>query len=306
MSVGEGIGSATVASATVGRLTISLDSELLWGHVHIGNPRAVEWMLNDPDEVRGCYDTLLRILNRNQVPATWAMVGHLWLDRCEDLCAGLHDDETPIWHERRAARPRLFCAPDLLERIRACPTPQEIGYHTFTHPALSHIDEDRARRQLQVGTELARREGIELRSFVYPNNLVAHRHELARAGFSVYRSAPDEPGPGLSGFARRATDRLGLSTPPLVEPRVEDGAPVAIGSSLFFSNLRLPSRLLPHAERGLREAVDRRGCLHVYLHPYNLLSYARLAPDLDAFLGHAARLREAGQLEIVPMRAYAA
>src|SRR5579859_6585540 len=200
MFAGEGIGSATVASTAVAKLTLSLDAELLWGHVNIGNPRAVDRMLSDPDEVRGCYQKLLSILHRHRVSATWAMVGHLWLPQCDDRCLQLHAAESATWRDLRLSRPRLFCAPDLLEMILSCGTRQEIGFHGFSHRPFPFMTAEEARSELALGQEVARAHGLRLRSHVFPDNLVAHVGEVAEAGFSTYRSEPI--GPVLGPFHR--------------------------------------------------------------------------------------------------------
>ena len=64
---------------------ISLDTELLWGY--IAQPptlrRAISLMKNDDKKVRGCIEILLNLFEKHNIPATWAIVGHLFLDHCE-------------------------------------------------------------------------------------------------------------------------------------------------------------------------------------------------------------------------------
>ena len=75
---------------------ISLDTELLWGYVAHPTLKAVRLMENDSRKVRGCVDILLNLFEKHNIPATWAIVGHLFLDHCEcedgiqhlDTCRG--------------------------------------------------------------------------------------------------------------------------------------------------------------------------------------------------------------------------
>src|SRR5579859_7458640 len=56
-----------------------LDKELVWGSLDHTSPEA--WSRANPDP-RGVVHELLRLLDEYGVPATWAVVGHLFLASC--------------------------------------------------------------------------------------------------------------------------------------------------------------------------------------------------------------------------------
>src|SRR5579871_5699967 len=103
-----------------GIFTISLDFELIWGtldkpkHTRFRRLCAIE-----RDEV---IDRLLALFKQYEVSATWCTVGHLFLDRKDTAGVRSNPADAPIFYGR-----------DLIERIRDCSVPQEIGSHTFTH-----------------------------------------------------------------------------------------------------------------------------------------------------------------------------
>ena len=77
---------------------VSLYVELLWGAVHYPLHKSVSLVKNDGTKVRGCIDILLNLFQKHNIPATWAVVGHLFLDHCE--CEdGIPHKEMPRFKE---------------------------------------------------------------------------------------------------------------------------------------------------------------------------------------------------------------
>ena len=62
-----------------GSLVISLDTELAWGAVHRGSYGGRE---HEFDRTRYVIDELLSMFEDYQIHATWAVVGHLFLEGC--------------------------------------------------------------------------------------------------------------------------------------------------------------------------------------------------------------------------------
>jgi peptidoglycan/xylan/chitin deacetylase (PgdA/CDA1 family) len=106
---------------------LSVDFELLWGYVLDPQHRAVSLLLRDETKGRRSTLTLLTILDRHNLPATWATVGKLFLDP-DHTHAGLRGGA----HAGRLGQAdrQLFHAPDLIEKIRSSPTGHEIAYHS--------------------------------------------------------------------------------------------------------------------------------------------------------------------------------
>jgi hypothetical protein len=61
------------------------------------------------------------------------------------------------------------------------------------------------------------------------------------------------------------------------------------------------------AVRGIDRAAERRRISHFWIHPINLAAAPSvMLPAMDQILTHAARLRDAGRIDILPMGAIAA
>ncbi len=121
---------------------------------------------------------MLRLLERYEVSATWALVGHLFLDACErDASGRVHDD---IVHPRQShvdadwfhadpasdrADAPLWYGTDVLDAILDAGQPQEIACHSFSHPQFGDpaMTLDAARSDLAACVRLATERGIRLR-----------------------------------------------------------------------------------------------------------------------------------------------
>src|SRR5690606_18208974 len=130
-----------------GAFVVSIDTEMAWGLAHRPDEARAAARRGDYDDERRLVGAALAVFERHRNAATWALVGHLFLDRCEagpdgrphpdlarpaygwlgdrdwfaiDPCATL--DAAPAFYGR-----------DLVERIRACPVEQELACHGFSH-----------------------------------------------------------------------------------------------------------------------------------------------------------------------------
>jgi peptidoglycan/xylan/chitin deacetylase (PgdA/CDA1 family) len=277
---------------------LSVDVELLWGYVLHPQDRAVALLLRDETQGRSSVLTLLNILDRHALPATWATVGNLFLDpdhthpgRPGTVRAGLLGP----------ADRRLFHAPDVIEMIRRSPTGHEIAYHSFSHVRFSECTPEIARRELGEGVRVAAERGLSLKSFVFPENKLGHTALLKQAGFLIYRGRNLGGRGGEQGLGTRikrlVTRRI---TAPAVAPIWRDGLWEVPGSMLFGDLLR-PFTVVSRARRGLRAAMRHNMIFHPWLHPQDLLLDPGLASKLDTFLALVAEKRERGELAVMTM-----
>jgi len=298
--------------------------EALWGVFFVRRHR------EDREAARGAREAvpaILRLLDERRLPATFAFVGHLLLDRCPPRGAGLPHPEIP------RARPPWWTddwfafdpcsseaeAPDwygrsLVDAVAASPGGHEVASHGFSHAVFeeAHMPADAARAELDASRAAGRAAGHDLRSFVYPQNVVGHRALLAPAGFACYR-APDGDEPqraGPPGGARRAVRlarHLAASEPPVGRPRRVDGL-VEIPSSMPIVGAEgirvLISRRarVARARRGL-EAARREGAVfHLWTHPHAFAGRgAGVLDSLAETLDGVASLRDRGEVEVRTM-----
>ena len=123
---------------------ISLDTELLWGYIAYPSSEVVNLLKRDNKNGRGCIDLLLNLFEKHNIPATWAVVRHLFLDHCECEDGIPHKDMPRFKEDWYSSDPYtdiqkdpLYYGKDIVEKILSSPVRHEIGYHSFSHVRFS-------------------------------------------------------------------------------------------------------------------------------------------------------------------------
>jgi len=322
--------SSGVPTLERGAFVVSIDTEMAWGEAHqrgasnesvgaIASPAGRTY-----DREREVIARILDIFARHEMAATWAVVGHLFLAECQDNGAGPHPeivrpnyswldgdwfDIDPCTSLRDDPS---FYGGDIVDTILACPTPQEIGSHSFSHLI---VDDPACTREVfaseltAAGTVAAQR-GVELRSFVYPRNGVAQVERLAEHGYRGYRGR--HPLPSFAG--RPAWQRRVLRMVDRVYPlRGSAARPVRhtsgvwnIPQSYYLFGPITSRRWLPtlHNHRPiarLRQAARHRSVFHMWFHPHNIIATPGALNTLERICVAAAELRDARRIDVVTM-----
>jgi peptidoglycan/xylan/chitin deacetylase (PgdA/CDA1 family) len=312
-----------------GVFTISLDFELIWGTQDLFGPEKFRKVCELERDV--VIDRLLNLFVEFDVSATWCIVGHLFLDACRaadgrkhpEIFRPNHSWQSGDWFDNdpcgSIATAGIFYGRDLVDKISSCPVPQEIGSHSFSHVIFGDAGCSRETAESEIAecVKLAKEQGLTLRSFAFPRNVVGHLDVLEDYGFTCYRGP--EPNwyetsrlPEIFRRLLRLADVLRASCPPVVLPeRCESGLWNIPGSAIYFP-MHGPRRYLPlslrtkRAIKGLDAAAESKRIFHLWFHPTNLADEVEtMFSGLRSILRHAADLRERGRLDILPMRSLA-
>ena len=296
----------------MGTVVLSIDAELGWGYHDLTAPPTPRL-----ESGRKGWKTLLGLLDTYRIPATWAVVGHLFLRDCDRTHAAHPIDDEWFAREREewADRPDLRFAPDLVRAIDEADVDHEIGCHSFSHvdfggePTTTPI----ARAEVVASLEAAESSSVpaEMASVVFPHNSIGHRDVLAEWGFTCYRGVgPNGKRPPTS--ALRTIGRATLGTPSLVEPTIDEFGLVNVPASIHLYGLSDPARrvckrlwtdpVVTAVCRGVDAATDGDGVFHVWLRPNDLLTDADVE-RLRTVLAYVARRRELSGLNVRTMRA---
>jgi peptidoglycan/xylan/chitin deacetylase (PgdA/CDA1 family) len=310
--------------------TLSLDFELIWGTVDHGGPERFRRACEIEREV--VIDRLLALLAEFEIPATWCIVGHLFLASCAPTDGVKHPEivrPSHAWADGDWFRydpcgseqsDPIFYGNRLIEKIRACPVAQEIGCHSFSHVIFGDAGCSRATATSELAecVRLAGERGVTLRSFAFPRNSVGHLYVLREHGFSCYR------GPEPVWYERRRVphvvkrmghlvDVITARQPPVVLPQEAlEGLWNVPGSMLYFPmhgrRRHIPTALRARrAVKGIERAVAERKIFHLWFHPTNLADETdRMFSGLRSIFERARSLRSAGTLAIAPMGSLAA
>jgi peptidoglycan/xylan/chitin deacetylase (PgdA/CDA1 family) len=287
-----------------GALCISIDLELGWG---IWDRPSADYFDRCAERETAIVDGMLALFAKHDVAATWAVVGRL-LDRT---------DAPPA---RTAHGDRIWYAPALIDAIRAATPAQDIGSHGYAHLYFREAARDALEADLAAVRRIHDEHAIDLVSFVFPRNQVDHVDLLVAAGVRVFRSVDvgwhtavrDRLG-RIPGRIANLGDKIVPIAPAAVVPVVHAGGIVELPSSMLLMS-RNGLRRLVHPEiavikarRGLAAARRDGGVFHLWFHPSNFYYETETQLGvLDRILTAAAAMRDRGELDIKPMRGYAA
>lgn len=283
--------------AHVGYFIFSLDTELGWGHFDLDRTRA-RLLSPGGTRERQAIQKILSLCDEYGIVGTWAIVGHLFYERCEDCLVCPVKAWKGKYHsfdEVFGTGDRLWYGADIVEMIRANGR-HEIAFHGYTHETfdMATMSRDAARVEVDEWLRVAGRVGVDAQSVVFPRNRVAFLDVLQEAGFICYRSEPTYPlllriryfGIGL---ILRAIDHLMAITRVPIYAVKRMGEPmVNIGASqhLFdfhpqieavLDRLNLHRLRLRRIIRGVHVAAKDRRMIHIWAHPWEF----RTEQDFD-------------------------
>ena len=302
-------------SESSGAFVVSLDTELVWGMFDTGTVSPERYT-----GTRGVIRNLLDLFEEYQIPATWALVTHLLTDCCASELGRQSHPDSCKQNSRNVALPcqqeldpDLWYEPRILDWIEDTEVDHDVGSHTHTHLVFSEATREEARSDIEQSVAIAKRHGIDLTSFVYPRNRIAHRDMLSDAGFEVYRGIDSRwyeksqlPAPVVKGT--RFADEATQWTPPTVIPRTESGLVEVPGSQVFRPAHGMWRHTPKGSQRtraiaGLDRAARTGEIFHVWFHPFNFAhNPGHLLEAFETVLAHAQSLVRQGCLDILTMR----
>lgn len=308
---------------------ISIDTELAWGAFDCGGTDLYSEYYEDS---RGVVRRLLAMFSRYDIPVTWAIVGHLFLESCSRNGPDSHShvlqpdyswypqgwlSHDPCSDWKRAP---YFYAPDIVDLILNDETDHEIGCHTFTHAIIgdSECSREVAMSQLSECRRLAQIKGVKMESLVFPRNSVGHLDVLHELGFTSFRGVEPNWYSGLSeaGVGRRLchfVDRLLAAPPPCHTEFQGIRGPGGgrflfnIPASMFLTPLAGLWRIVPvsrrvlQAKRGIERSLGESGLFHLWFHPENISSSPDLEDALEEILRFVSSHIEAGRMTCYTM-----
>lgn len=294
---------------------VSIDTEMSWGLNH--RPELTYRYEHERRDLKH----LLELFDRYDIPATWAIVGHLFLDSCETVDGTKHPEIVRPeydwfdgdWFDAdpcgtRYADPTWY-ATDLIDNIRSSPTAHEIGSHGFSHMIVGDPGCSRAAFDSEIRAAIAAADakGIQLRSLIYPRNQIGHQDVLDEHGIVAYRGRRPPAGGTRRPWDRLVDMTLGSSRT-TVRPLAEGDRWNLPATILFDVNQRgrLRRLWLRQVERRLNQAVANRSLFHLWFHPHDLRDDpATFLTSLAQICATASRLRDDGRLDTLTMGAVA-
>jgi peptidoglycan/xylan/chitin deacetylase (PgdA/CDA1 family) len=309
-----------------GKFVISLDFELLWGvRDHADRDTYGKNVLG----ARAAVPKMLELFAKNEICATWAVVGFLFCESKEELLASF-PSELPSYSNPHLSNfsyideigndersdPYYF-APSLISAIHQTPG-QEVGTHTLSHYYCLEDGQSNTAFEADIiaAKKLAVGRGINLRSIVFPRNQFAaeHLNICAKHGITHYRGNPTPWAYQAAKGAEQTSTRRAL--------RLLDAYSGALGSQVFEAVSDQPTNV--PASRFLRPCAGRLSSLHplhiatikrgmtaaardgkgyhLWWHPHNFGQNLEANVDgLSQIIAHFAKLRDRFDMQSLAM-----
>jgi peptidoglycan/xylan/chitin deacetylase (PgdA/CDA1 family) len=190
-------------------ILISADFELAWAWHHAKRARnQMKEAKKLAMRARANIPRILDLCGKYDIPITWAIVGHLFLNGCSKNGRLAHSNLKRIpYHENEYWEFNTgdwfdddpctdwkssleWYAPDLVNRILDAKAGHEIACHTF-----SHIDcrdsiclPEVLIAEINECKSCADKYGIKLQSFVHPGHTIGNLSTLKKLGFTSFRT----------------------------------------------------------------------------------------------------------------------
>lgn len=282
------------------KFLFSLDCELSWAEP---NPPDERWdaLRSDPSHGRDIYRKILDVFEKHEIPATWAFVGHLFLDECTPESHCVNDRIRSFDPYSNRADSPLYYGDDLVAMVRDNEIDHEIAGHSFSHTPFTELTAAEAREDLETLVDVAERNGYELSSFVFPKNKIAHTELLAEYGFTVYRGQTQASGHTYKSGVRAllTNPRQFLDCPPTT-PTTDSNGLGRLPCSRLLRDLRWWFLQPYRVKRGIASMDDDQH-LHLSVHPHNFLYDDHLLETFDTTFSLIADLREQREIEVATM-----
>lgn len=260
----------------MGSVVISLDAELGWGFHHEQPLPAARIR-----DARSAWTDLLGLFDEYEIPATWAVVGHLLLEDC----AGGHTNHPAgsqccVDAPAAITRDDAWFANGLVDQVANADADHELASHGFSHVHFAHerMNRSMAKSECAAAAETLAPYATEPRSFVFPVNEVGYRELLAEHGFACYRG----PAPAQLGPVEKVWNGLRIrNAPPIVRPTVDEYGLVNVPASLYLFCFQGVVRriiegihddpIVEAVRQGVEALRETDGVLHLWLHPHNVV-----------------------------------
>jgi len=283
---------------------LSLDLELGWGFILNQRDRILNLLKKDPQKIREKIKNLIKLFEKYNIPATWGVVGHLFLDPKER--DELINETLPQfqecwlnWENYCQLTPQtLYFGRDIIKEILASVVKQEIGLQGFFHIPFRSCSQKVAEAEIRLGKEAASKFGINPKTFIFPKNMVDKIDVLRENGFQIYRGKTSGHLEGNENFFIQKVNALISRFIILPVSVLNKNGLFEIAGSMEFYDRRIPASLVQRAEFGLNFAIATNRIFHLWFHPWSFVVCEHLDKYLENFFKFLNQKREKGKIEV--------
>jgi peptidoglycan/xylan/chitin deacetylase (PgdA/CDA1 family) len=290
------------------RFILSFDCEGKWGMAD--DPAMAT---NNPigyNSLVKAYAGIFEILERYEVPATFALVG---------LFAGGYEEYIESRNKLLESKPhknwlqipeRSFSAgitdgwfyPELVERIRSKGM-HEIASHSYSHLPMHNegVTDKSFATELELVKQWKVANSIELSTFIYPRNQIQFKDALNDFEYLGYRQC-DIQNTAYATRLKILQDECNIQKKSDMHSVFAN--PIAIPPGTFLNWRHGPRRAIPKSitmrrwANVLKHTVSTGGVAHLWMHPHNLITAKGQVEFFEDAISRVAEFRNSGLIEV--------
>jgi len=275
--------------------TFSFDTELIWGMFRY-NPAFQNKLDKDWFKKRRNIQLMLREFNRYDIPATWAIVGHLFLDKCNKKHADIKKGDDWIKQDpgTNLKKAPLWYGKDIIDLILSSKAKHEIASHSFSHIDFDTCSPAVADSELKKCRSLFNKLPCKLTTFIFPRDKYGNFEALRKNNIKIYRKEVKTKRDLLkSRFFKkivRALDIFCFFKADPLEPIVQNNKLIQMPKSRLIVPINkettgISSKTLLNIikyfnllkiKRTINKAIAKKIPIHLYSHPIDFTSPADL------------------------------
>jgi len=270
-----------------GYFLFSLDTELAWGHFDSFQPGIFS---PDGKRERNAIIRILDMLDEFNLVATWAVVGHLFYEKCEqcEICPVLEwKGQYPSFDQIYDGNFALWYGADIMKILVQRSSRHEIAFHGYTHRIFNErsLSRQDARIEIQEWLRVTQRMKVDHpRAVVFPRNQVGFLDLFKEYGFVCYRGdellPPDYYSiPFLGKLLNRIDLIMQFRIPQVYKVSPNPSGLINLPASrglfrinrnfdLLLDRLNLRRFHIDRMIKGVEKAANEKKVIHLYAHPY--------------------------------------
>lgn len=270
-----------------GYFIFSLDTELGTGYFDKDADRH-RIFSEDGSRERDKIARILEMLEEYQIIATWAVVGHIFYEHCEEceICPVLEwEGKYKSYEEAYKTQHPLWYGADVVEALLAANLPHEVAFHGYSHETFDSMSRVKAEIEIQEFKRVASRKGVDAKSIVFPRDKAGHLDLFEKHGFLCYRGEESLPlltrNKYIIGRIAKNLDHIfGISTPPIYDMKdfVSENMVNLIATQHIYGFSRktellldqwgLPNLRIRRMARAIHKAAAKKKVAHIWAHPW--------------------------------------
>jgi peptidoglycan/xylan/chitin deacetylase (PgdA/CDA1 family) len=303
-----------------GIFTISIDYEFAWGYA--------DHHLRHEDRTRILGEVkivkrLLALFDKYDIPATWAIVGHLLEKNCSFFEGHLPHPEYPRpvhgrddadWFSNHPgagdiSSPLWFDSLGLINEITESAVSHEIASHSYAHImyGATDVNEGAVKSDIKNTERIHSENNLPMNTFIFPRNMEGFHDLLKEAGISYFRGTTKKWYSALPSVLKRLGHYIDNFLPisKTVLPKKHVSGLIDVPDSMLLIGRNGLRRIIPEsitiqkAIKGLHHAAKHNRVFHLWFHPSNFSYDTETQFEvLETILKKAADLREDNLIDI--------